>query len=199
MWDFLGHGLYLVFQHNPMADGPECRVLGPYKLVRFATNGIWAYGPLGDAPLRVATQAVNSPYWAIDGLDDLLGLLEALGVDQRIDRLVHEGPGEARIVERAPRVRGDDGLETPRGAPFGARRGAEGRETRETVTLQVLAGAETLILDEAMGGHVIGTMPSVGSMLTQRTRFSPRCCSTSAITSMGSPPDWPWSVMRRAV
>ncbi len=29
------------------------------------------------------------------------------------------------------------------------------------------------------------TMPSVGSMLTQRTRFSPRCCSTSAITSIG--------------
>jgi IclR family acetate operon transcriptional repressor len=36
-------------------------------------------------------------------------------------------------------------------------------ETRETVTLEVLAGAETLILDEAMGGHVIGTMPSVGT------------------------------------
>ena len=36
-------------------------------------------------------------------------------------------------------------------------------ETRETVTLEVLAGADTLILDEAMGGHVIGTMPSVGT------------------------------------
>lgn len=36
-------------------------------------------------------------------------------------------------------------------------------ETRETVTLEVLAGADTLILDEAMGGHVIGAMPSVGT------------------------------------
>jgi DNA-binding IclR family transcriptional regulator len=36
-------------------------------------------------------------------------------------------------------------------------------ETRETVTLEVLAGADTLILDEAMGGYVIGTMPSVGT------------------------------------
>ncbi len=27
------------------------------------------------------------------------------------------------------------------------------------------------------------TMPSVGCMLTQRTRLSPRCCCTSAITS----------------
>jgi IclR family acetate operon transcriptional repressor len=36
-------------------------------------------------------------------------------------------------------------------------------ETRETVTLEVLAGAETLILDEAMGSHVIGTIPSVGT------------------------------------
>ena len=36
-------------------------------------------------------------------------------------------------------------------------------ETLETVTLEVLAGAETLILDEAMGSYVVGTMPSVGT------------------------------------
>jgi len=36
-------------------------------------------------------------------------------------------------------------------------------ETRETVTLEVLAGAETLILDEVMGSYVVGTMPSVGT------------------------------------
>ena len=43
------------------------------------------------------------------------------------------------------------------------------------------------------------TMPSVGSMLTQRTRFSPRCCSTSVITSMGTPPPPPSSWMRTAL
>src|SRR2546426_9435613 len=30
------------------------------------------------------------------------------------------------------------------------------------------------------------TIPSVGSMATQRTRFSPGCCSTSAVTSIAS-------------
>jgi IclR family transcriptional regulator, acetate operon repressor len=36
-------------------------------------------------------------------------------------------------------------------------------ETRETITLEVLVGTDTLILDEAMGGHVVGTLPSVGT------------------------------------
>ena len=31
-------------------------------------------------------------------------------------------------------------------------------------------------------------MPSVGFIATVRTRFSPRCCSTSQTTSMVSPP-----------
>jgi DNA-binding IclR family transcriptional regulator len=35
-------------------------------------------------------------------------------------------------------------------------------ETRETATLEVLVGRDTLILDEAMGSHVIGGMPSLG-------------------------------------
>ncbi len=69
MWDFSGHGLYLLFQHSPTAEGPACRALGPYKLVRFEARGIWAYGPLGEAPLRVATPAPSGPYWEIDGLD----------------------------------------------------------------------------------------------------------------------------------
>lgn len=37
------------------------------------------------------------------------------------------------------------------------------QETRETVTLEVLVGRDALILDEAMGSHVIGTMPSIGT------------------------------------
>jgi hypothetical protein len=43
------------------------------------------------------------------------------------------------------------------------------------------------------------TIPSVGNMLTQRTRFSPRCCSISAITSILSPPPEPSSLMRTAL
>jgi IclR family acetate operon transcriptional repressor len=35
--------------------------------------------------------------------------------------------------------------------------------TRETASLEVLVGAHALILDEAMGGHVVGTTPSVGT------------------------------------
>ncbi|MND05321.1 hypothetical protein D3C83_260350 [compost metagenome] len=41
------------------------------------------------------------------------------------------------------------------------------------------------------------TMPSVGSMATQRTRLSPRCCSTSATMSIGTGPLLSW--MRTAL
>jgi IclR family transcriptional regulator, acetate operon repressor len=37
------------------------------------------------------------------------------------------------------------------------------RKTRETAHLEVRVGAETLILDEAMGSHRVGTTPSVGT------------------------------------
>lgn len=36
-------------------------------------------------------------------------------------------------------------------------------ETRETATLEVLVGADTLILEEAMGSYVLGSMPSIGT------------------------------------
>jgi DNA-binding IclR family transcriptional regulator len=56
-------------------------------------------------------------------------------------------------------------------------------ETRETVTLEVLAGADTLILDEAMGSHVIGTMPSVG------TRWPAHATSTGKALLAELPPE----------
>jgi IclR family transcriptional regulator, acetate operon repressor len=37
------------------------------------------------------------------------------------------------------------------------------RATRETATLEVLVGRETLILDEATGGHMVGARPSLGT------------------------------------
>jgi IclR family acetate operon transcriptional repressor len=36
-------------------------------------------------------------------------------------------------------------------------------DTRETATLEVLVGFETLIVEEAMGRYVLGSMPSVGT------------------------------------
>ena len=42
------------------------------------------------------------------------------------------------------------------------------------------------------------TMPSVGCIETARTRLSPRCCCTSAITSMGSGTSNPSLVIRTA-
>jgi IclR family acetate operon transcriptional repressor len=47
--------------------------------------------------------------------------------------------------------------------------------TRETATLEVLAGDEVLILDEAMGGRVVGTLPSVG------TRWPAHATSTGKV------------------
>ena len=37
------------------------------------------------------------------------------------------------------------------------------RTTGETATLEVLAGSETLILDEVPGQHLVGTQPSIGT------------------------------------
>jgi IclR family acetate operon transcriptional repressor len=48
-------------------------------------------------------------------------------------------------------------------------------ETRETATLEVLTGREVLILDEAIGGHVIGSRPSVG------TRWAAHATSTGKV------------------
>ena len=68
---------------------------------------------------------------------------EALGVDQRIDRLVDERPGEPAVAQRAPRVRRDDRLE-PRGAALGARRGAVHRG-------ELALGGDAEHLDEQLG------------------------------------------------
>jgi IclR family transcriptional regulator, acetate operon repressor len=37
------------------------------------------------------------------------------------------------------------------------------QETRETATLEVLVGGQTLILEEAMGSYVLGSIPSIGT------------------------------------
>jgi DNA-binding IclR family transcriptional regulator len=37
------------------------------------------------------------------------------------------------------------------------------QDTRETATLEVLVGGDTLILEEAMGSYVVGSIPSIGT------------------------------------
>jgi len=49
------------------------------------------------------------------------------------------------------------------------------RTTGETSSVEVLAGEETLILDEVQGGHLIGTSPSVG------TRWPAHATSTGKV------------------
>ena len=49
------------------------------------------------------------------------------------------------------------------------------RKTRETAHLEVRIGAETLILDEAMGSHRVGTTPSLG------TRWPAHATSTGKV------------------
>lgn len=49
------------------------------------------------------------------------------------------------------------------------------RATGETSSVEILAGAETLILDEVQGGHLIGTSPSVG------TRWPAHAASTGKV------------------
>jgi DNA-binding IclR family transcriptional regulator len=45
-------------------------------------------------------------------------------------------------------------------------------ETRETATLEVLVDDKVLILDEVMGGHVVGAVPSLGTRWPAHTTSS---------------------------
>jgi DNA-binding IclR family transcriptional regulator len=54
--------------------------------------------------------------------------------------------------------------------------------TRETVTLEVLVGRDVLILDEAVGDHVVGSMPSRG------TRWPAHATSTGKVLLAHLPP-----------
>ena len=58
---------------------------------------------------------------------------------------------------------------------------------REQVTDALFDGDRDALGRIAEAGKVV----PVGFMATARTRFSPRCCSTSAITSSSAEPPWP--------
>ena len=57
----------------------------------------------------------------------------------------------------------------------------------------------TVIGWPASSARMPRTRPSVGSIDTVRTRFSPRCCSTSQMMSTGTPVSVPGSEMRTAL
>ena len=104
----------------------------------------------------------------------LLSALEGAGMVERTpsgDRY-RLGPELLRLASQAL---GNRGLQTA-GRPTLF---ALAAVTRETVTLEVLVGTEVLILDEAVGGHVIGAMPSVG------TRWPAHATSTGKVMLAG--------------
>jgi hypothetical protein len=70
--DFMGNDLFIVFSSSPSSGGPANRVLGPYHSVRFGAKGIWAWRIDGSEPVRVATQAIDSLCWELDGIEDPL-------------------------------------------------------------------------------------------------------------------------------
>ena len=91
--------------------------------------------------------------------------------------MVERGPQRGRyrlgpaLVALGTRALGGDGLRMAARPELRALALA----TRETATLEVLLGREVLILDESVGSHVIGTLPSVG------TRWPAHATSTGKV------------------
>jgi DNA-binding IclR family transcriptional regulator len=100
----------------------------------------------------------------------LLTALESEGLVERSPEGEGYRPGP-ELVALGSRALGAAGLR------FAARPelDALAHTTRETVTLEVLVGRDALILDEAVGGHVIGSMPSIG------TRWPAHATSTGKV------------------
>jgi hypothetical protein len=70
--DFVKNDVFFVFRSSPTSGGPASRALGPYHYVQFAAKGIWAWRNDGSEPVRVATQAIDSLCWEVDGFEDPL-------------------------------------------------------------------------------------------------------------------------------
>ena len=100
----------------------------------------------------------------------LLSALEGEGLVQRVPQseAYRLGP---ELVALGGRALGSADLR------FAARPelSALAQTTQETATIEVLVGHEALILDEAVGGHVLGTLPSIG------TRWPAHATSTGKV------------------
>jgi len=93
---------------------------------------------------------------------------EGLVARHELAGLYRLGPAAIELGARAQRANG---------VAIAARPELEAltRATGETSSVEVLAGEETLILDEVQGGHLIGTSPSVG------TRWPAHATSTGKV------------------
>jgi DNA-binding IclR family transcriptional regulator len=100
----------------------------------------------------------------------LLGALEDGGLVVRTEPAgsYRLGPGAIELGARAQRANSVVSAARPELE-------ALTRATDETSSVEILAGAETLILDEVQGGHLIGTSPSVG------TRWPAHATSTGKV------------------
>lgn len=99
-------------------------------------------------------------------------LLTALEAEGLVERGGSEGYrlGPELLALGARALGGHDLREAARGELT-----ALARKTRETAYLEVRVGGETLILDEVMGSHRVGTTPSVG------TRWPAHATSTGKV------------------
>jgi IclR family acetate operon transcriptional repressor len=100
-------------------------------------------------------------------------LLSALESAEMVQR-GHSGDGYRlgpELLRLASQALGSDGLQAAAAPTLQAL----ASETRETVTLEVLVGHEVLILDEVVGSHMIGAMPSRG------TRWPAHATSTGKV------------------
>jgi DNA-binding IclR family transcriptional regulator len=105
-------------------------------------------------------------------------LLSALASEGLVERHGEEYRLGPELLALGARAMGAWGL---RGAAR-AEIEALAAETRETATLEVLVGRDTLILDEAMGTHVLRAMPSIG------TRWPAHATSTGKTLLAALPP-----------
>jgi DNA-binding IclR family transcriptional regulator len=86
----------------------------------------------------------------------LLTALQSEGMIEREGGLYRLGP---EIMALGARVGGTGHLRAAARVEISAL----AEETGETVTIEVLVGREVLILDEAIGRHLVGTVPSLGT------------------------------------
>jgi IclR family transcriptional regulator, acetate operon repressor len=100
----------------------------------------------------------------------LLGALEDAELVIRIEPagIYRLGPGAIELGARAQRA-------NPILSAARPELEALTRETGETSSVEILAGASTFILDEVQGGHLIGTSPSAG------TRWPAHATSTGKV------------------
>ena len=100
----------------------------------------------------------------------LLGALEQAELVTRIDPAgtYRLGPGAIELGARAQRANTILSAARPELE-------ALTRDTGETSSVEILAGATTLILDDVLGGHLIGTSPAAG------TRWPAHAASTGKV------------------